>query len=325
MTRPYALDHLAPELREVAGQLPPPDYVDLAAARHLVAAMQQYLPPVDTTGVESEDRTIAGPGGQLPLRIYRPTGPGAGLRAALVFLHWGGFVLGDLDTEHSRCVRLARDIGLVVVSVDYRLAPEHPYPAALDDVDTAFRWVVSQADDLGVDPGRVAVGGTSAGAGLAAALTLRLRDVDGPRPAAVYLGYPVLDDSCSTPSAAAFTSTPNWSSPANELMWGYYLSDGTAPNAYAAPARAVDLSGLPPHYLWTAEFDPLRDEGLAYALRLIAAGVVVELHHVPGTVHGYDGLPIPGGVISTAHVSQRDFLIRVLGASTARADERVDG
>ena len=322
MTRPYGLSQLVPELRGVAAQLPPPNYEDLAAARQLVAAMQRYLPPVDTTGVTFDNQTIVGSGGDLPIRVYRPVGPAAVLRSALVFLHWGGFVLGDLDTEHGRCVRLSRDAGLVVVSVDYRLAPEYPYPGGLDDA--ALRWIVDHADDLNVDASRVGVGGTSAGAGLAAGLALRLRDTHGPQPAAVHLGYPVLDDRRSTPSATAFPSTPNWSSPANEKMWSYYLPDREAPDIYAAPARATDLSGLPPHYVWTAEFDPLRDEGLAYAVHLVDAGVDAELHHVAGTIHGYDGLPISAGVITTAHASQRDFLARTLAAATP-IEKQADG
>lgn len=313
MTRPYVLPALLPELRDVAAQLPPPDYDDLAAAREMVAAMSRYLPAVDTTGVTIKDRVIQrSDKSDLPVRVYRPSEQAATARPALIFLHWGGFVLGDLDTEHGRCVRLCRDAGLVVVSVDYRLAPEHPYPAALDDADAALRWVFAEADVLGVEARRIGVGGTSAGAGLAAGLALRTRDRGGPRVAAVYLGYPVLDDRRTTPSSTAFPATPNWASPANERMWEYYLSGDRAADTYAAPARATELSGLPAHFIWTAEFDPLRDEGLAYAIALISAGVEVELHHVPGTVHGYDGLPIPSRTIAGAHADQAAFLTRKL-------------
>lgn len=306
MPRPYTLDALEPELRPLARALGPPDYTDLAAAREGVRQMQRFGPPVDTSGLSVDDRSIPSASGdaEVHVRLYVPedaTAPEAlrdSQRPALVFMHWGGFVLGDLDTEHARCARLAQQVGLVVVSVDYRLAPEHPYPAGLDDAGAALGWVHAEAHTLGVDRSRIAVGGTSAGAGLAAALALRMRDAQRagtpsvPTIAFQYLGYPVLDDRCQTGSARIYASTPNWAAEANRRMWELYLTptDRTSPPPYAAPARARDLDDLPPTYLWTAEFDPLRDEGADYAVALSEAGVQVEHHAFPRSVHGFDAM-----------------------------------
>jgi acetyl esterase len=304
MSRAYSLDALDPELRQVAAMTPPPVYDDLPVARRMVAQMQQYLPPVDESGVDWDEQHIPGPvdAPDVKVRLYRPERrpqPGA----ALVFFHWGGFVLGDLTTEHARCVLLAREVGCLVVSVDYRLAPEHPFPHGLEDCYAALQWTAVHADELGVDPARIAVGGTSAGGGLAAAVALLARDRGGPAIALQYLGYPVLDDRMDTASANAFVATPNWTASANRLMWRYYLgAQGGNTSAYAAPAHADDVTGLPPAYLWTAEFDPLRDEGLAYAERLLRAGVAVDLRNYAGTFHGFD--QVPGATI--ARLAQQD-------------------
>ncbi|MEL7168018.1 MAG: alpha/beta hydrolase [Bacteroidota bacterium] len=323
MPRLYAVDALDPELRPLARALPPPDYSNLAAAREGVRQMARFGPPVDVSQLAVTDSTVPGFDGapDVPVRVYAPepeTAPEAvvdGRRPALVFMHWGGFVLGDLNTEHARCARLARAVGAVVVSVDYRLAPEHPYPAGLDDSHAALAWVHSEADALGVDRERIAVGGTSAGAGLAAALALRARDARRADPAAPavafqYLGYPVLDDRCQTGSARAYTDTPNWSAEANRRMWDLYLApeDRDAPPATAAPARARDLDGLPAAYLWTAEFDPLRDEGADYAQVLAEAGVEVEHHAFARAVHGFDA--VPGSPLAARAQAEQEAALR---------------
>lgn len=317
MIRAYSLESLDPELRQIAAMSPPPVYDDLPAARRMVAQMQQYLPPVDTSGVDWDERQIPGPDAapSIAVRIYRPNHrpqPGA----ALVFFHWGGFVLGDLTTEHARCVLLAREVGCLVVSVDYRLAPEHPFPHGLEDCYAALQWTAGHTAELGIDPARIAVGGTSAGGGLAAAVALLARDRGGPAIAMQYLGYPVLDDRMITESANAFTATPNWTAGANRLMWHYYLGGSSANRSpYAAPARADDLGGLPPAYLWTAEFDPLRDEGLAYAERLIRAGTAVDLRNYAGTFHGFD--QAPGATI--ARLAQHDQIVALRRSLAAGA------
>ena len=241
----------------------------------------------------------------VAVRIYRPHRA----KGAIVWLHGGGFVMGDLDTEHPWATRLADGSGAVVISVGYRLAPEHRFPAALDDAYAALAWTAEHAAELGIDPERIAVGGHSAGAGLAAAVALRARDQQGPPIRFQLLNQPELDDRQETWPARNFTDTPWMTRDKLAATWRHYLGS-TPATPYAAPARAADLSGLPPAYIATAEFDPLRDEGITYALRLLQAGVPVELHQWPGTFHGSQA-------ILSAEVSQRQ--IAELGAALRRA------
>ena len=200
-------------------------------------------------------------------------------------------MLGSIDSEHATNVALAKALQVVVVAVEYRLAPEHPYPAGLEDCYAALSWMSENADSLGVDPDRIAVYGQSAGGGLAAALALLARDRGGPSICFQFLGMPELDDRLQTTSMKNFTDTPLWSRPNAILSWEYYLQGEHKRGAddvpyYAAPARAADLSGLPPAYVTAQEFDPLRDEDLIYAMRLLEAGVSAEVHMFPGTFHG---------------------------------------
>lgn len=285
----YAFD---PELVEmaalVAGRAAPTDAV---AARVETNAMFAVLPEPDVSGLAIENREIPGPAGDpdVPVRIYVPHERAATPTPAILYIHGGGFFVGSIDTEHGGSAALARELGVVVVSVEYRLAPEHPYPAGLEDCYAALEWLHGAAAELGVDTARVAVNGGSAGGGLSAALALLARDRGGPAICFQYLGIPELDDRLDTPSMRAFVDTPMWSRPAAEKSWEWYLGDlwgGDDIPYTAAPARAQDLSGLPPAYVSVMEFDPLRDEGLDYAVRMIRAGVQVELHHFPGTFHG---------------------------------------
>uniref|UniRef100_UPI00373FCE44 alpha/beta hydrolase n=1 Tax=Mycobacterium avium TaxID=1764 RepID=UPI00373FCE44 len=205
---------------------------------------------------------------------------------AVIYCHAGGFALGNLDTDHRQCVELARRGRCTVVSVDYRLAPEHPYPAALQDAGTVLRWVHAEAAALGVDPARLAVAGSSAGAALAACLA----HPDGSLPAVVFqlLHQPVLDDR-ATGSKARFRTSPAFDGEAAELMWRYYLGP-TAGSAAAVPARRPELAGLPPALITCAEIDPFRDEAIDYARRLLDAGVCTELHVFARACHGFDSL-----------------------------------
>ena len=254
--------------------------------------------------MEIEDRTVpADP--DVPVRIYRPHRA----QGAIVWLHGGGFVMGDLETEHPWAVRVADGSGAVVVSVGYRRAPEQRFPAALDDAYVALAWTAGHAAELGIDPGRIAVGGHAAGAGLAAAVALRARDQQGPPISFQLLNQPELDDRQETWSARNFTRTPFMTRDKVTASWRHYL--GSAPaSPYAAPALADDLSGLPPACITSAEFDPNRDEAIGYAQRLLQAGVPVELHQWPGTFHGSQA-------ILSADVSQRQ--IAELGATLRRA------
>ncbi|WP_424887002.1 alpha/beta hydrolase [Streptomyces sp. XH2] len=283
-----------PELEAFIPLLPKVDMTDVAGTRRNFDELAATRPAPDTSGLEIEDRTVpAEPG--VPVRIYRPQRA----RGAVVWLHGGGFVFGGLDAEHPWATRIASDSGAVVISVGYRRAPEHRFPAALDDAYAVLTWAAEHAHELGIDPDRIAVGGHSAGANLAAAMTLRARDEQGPPVRFQLLNEPILDDRHETWSARNFTATP-WNNRAIRIaVMDYYLGSRPA-TPYAAPARATDLSGLPPAYIATAEFDPNRDEAIEYAQRLLQAGTSVELHQWPGTFHG-------SLAILSAEVSQRQI------------------
>ena len=197
-------------------------------------------------------------------------------------------MLGNLDTDHRQCVELARRGRCSVVSLDYRLSPEYPYPAALDDTVTVLNWVRANAHELGVDPSRIAVAGSSAGGALAACLAQR--SADGSLPPLVFqmLHQPVLDDR-ATGSKTEFEATPAFDGPAAGLMWRHYLGP-TAPSAESVPARRNQLHGLPATFITCSDIDPLRDEALDYAVRLLRAGIATELHVFAGTCHGFDSL-----------------------------------
>jgi acetyl esterase/lipase len=238
------------------------------------------------------DQFIPGPEGapDVGVRIYDAPGR-TDPAPCLVYFHGGGFIAGDLDTEDVRCVRLANDVVCVVVSVDYRLAPQHPFPAAIDDCYAALLWTASMVENLGIDATRLGVGGPSAGGALAAAIALMARDRGGPALAFQLLVYPCLDDRAQTVSMR-FVGTPIVDGGSIAWLWNAYLGeDRSNVSPYAAPARADELGGLPPAYVMTAELDPLRDEGIEYAMRLLHAGVSVELHQFAGAFHGFDLLP----------------------------------
>ncbi|MFC7327032.1 alpha/beta hydrolase [Marinactinospora rubrisoli] len=285
----YAID---PELRAWLDLMPRVDITDIAALRRAeeaaAAELSRYEPVIP---VHHRDVPIPGPGGAPPVRarIYTPVDRADEL-PGLLYLHGGGFVLGSVDGFHPEASRVAGELGAVVVSVDYRLAPEHPFPAGVADCFAALTWAAEHAGELGIDPTRLGVGGESAGGGLAAAVALLARDRGGPEPCFQYLGIPELDDRLDTPSMRDFVDTPLWDRRSAELSWDYYLGPGVRGGAgvspYAAPARAADLSGLPPACVTACQYDPLRDEGLEYARRLIQAGVPTELFHYPGTFHG---------------------------------------
>jgi acetyl esterase/lipase len=293
-----------PELAAALALQPMQSIEDLEAAR---ALQRQLLASADDDEVEGIDELeitdhVVPPselGAQVRVRTYVPLAFPRPLPAVL-YLHSGGFVLGSIEGEHARAASLAITVGAILVSVEYRLAPEHPYPAALDDCYAALCWMAANADELGIDPGRVAVAGSSSGACLAAALALLSRDRGGPHLCFQLLNAPVLDDRLDTPSMTEFTDTPVWDRQSALLSWRHYLGEGPRDDIpyYAAPARADDLSGLPPAYIATSEFDPLRDEGILYGLRLLQAGVAAEIHNFPGAYHGSE-------VVETAEISRR--------------------
>ena len=237
-----------------------------------------------------ENQVIPGPGGDIPVRIYTPNGDGP--FPSLVFYHGGGWVIGDLDTVDVPCRLLANRANCVVVSVDYRLAPEHKFPAAADDAYAAAKWVVENGPSIKVDSSRVAVGGDSAGGNLAAVVSLMARDKNEIDLAYQLLIYPVTNHSYETVSYRDNADGYLLTKDSMIWFWDHYLrnpQDGE--NPYASPLKAEDLSGLPPALVITAEFDPLRDEGEAYAQRLKEAGVSVEETRYNGMIHGFFWMP----------------------------------
>ncbi len=281
------------ELAAVVAQLPVFEPAGPAESRARARAYSTDRPAAPgRDGLAIAERLVPGPPGADPVRVrvYRARGETAP-RPAVVYIHGGGFIAGDLDTEEVRCVRFAGEADCVVVSVDYRLAPEHRYPAALDDCDAVLGWTAASADALGVDADRIGLAGASSGGNLAAATALRARDRGEPAVAFQLLVYPTLDDRRTTASQQ-FVGTPMVDGRDCERCWDYYLgADRADVSPYAAPGRAADLTGLPPTYLMTAELDPLRDEGIEFATRLLAAGVSVDLHQFAGAFHGFDLFP----------------------------------
>ncbi|MGD0299001.1 MAG: alpha/beta hydrolase [Bryobacteraceae bacterium] len=237
-----------------------------------------------------ENLRIPGPDGEIPIRIYTPDAPAP--RPALVYFHGGGWVVCDLDTHDVVCTAMARRAGAVVVAVDYRLAPEHKFPAAVTDSYAATAWVASNAEKLGIDPKRISVGGDSAGGNLAAVVSLKSRDEDGPAIAFQVMVYPVTDlSSYDTPSYREFGENHYLTKSEMEWFRGHYLrSMEDARDPHASPLLALDLSELPPALIITAECDPLRDEGQAYAKRLEYDGVPVTYTCYAGMIHPFFSL-----------------------------------
>lgn len=277
-----AFDRLAPALQQLA-----PDRADLSldalgpTRESLNQRRRETALTVDVSGVDVADGVV----GTVPVRFYRG---GPSPAPAVVYCHSGAFVLGNLDTDHRQCVEFARRGGCTVVSVAYRLAPENPYPAAVDDATAALVWVAENAGQLDVDKDRLAVAGSSAGAALAAGLAQRAAAGEVPEIVFQLLHQPVLDDRV-TASKEEFVDTPGFDGPATQLMWRYYLSGAPATSA-AVPGRSDELAGMAGAFVSCSELDPLRDEALDYARRLSAAGIETELHVFETTCHGFDSL-----------------------------------
>lgn len=272
------MDRLDPVLRAVATTRANLAPEALGATRESLNQRRRAAAvDTDTTGVRISDHVA----GSVPVRIYRG---GPSPAPVVVYCHAGAFVLGNLDIDHRQCVELARRGRCSVVSLDYRLAPEHSYPAAIDDAVAVLTWVRANASELDTDVSRLAVAGSSAGAALAACLAQRA----GADVVFQLLHQPVLDDRV-TASKTEFAASPAFDGPAAELMWRHYLG-GASPSADAVPARRGELVGMAKAFISCAEIDPLRDEALDYAARLLRAGVATELHVFAGTCHGFDSL-----------------------------------
>ncbi|WAB82925.1 alpha/beta hydrolase [Microcella daejeonensis] len=243
------------------------------------------------------------------IRLHRP--PGADHGGAIVHIHGGGFFMGSAELYDDVCRELASATGCAVLAVDYRLAPEHPYPAGLDDCTAAWHRVVGLAESLGIDRDRLGLYGESAGAALAIGVCDRLRSTSERMPAILVLHEPVTDDRLDHLSSQRFTATPIWNRSLAEWSWSVYLGEHyAAPPAEAAPARLADFLGFPPTFISTRDLDPLRDEGLALARRMIDDEVPVELRHYAGTLHGtlgFAGAPVRERILRDAaeYVSER--------------------
>lgn len=243
------------------------------------------LPVVPEANAHIEDRVIPGPGGNLAVRIYRPAAKGP--LGVLVYFHGGGWVLNSVDTHDHICRALANAAGCIVVSVDYRLAPEHKFPAAIEDAFAATCWAAANAANFGGDPKRLAVGGDSSGGNLAAVTALLCRDRQGPKLCHQLLIYPVTDYNFETESYQQNAKGYVLTKRSMQWFWQHYLpNEASGANPYASPLRA-DLHSLPPALVITAEYDPLRDDGEAYAARLKEAGVPVECTQYAGMIHGF--------------------------------------
>jgi acetyl esterase len=265
----------------------PASEAPVADTRAMYRGMRVAAPQIEVGHVE--DRRIPGAGSEIPVRIYTPRGRGP--HPVLVNFHGGGWVIGDLDTADAVCREMCRLVGCVVVSVDYRLAPEHRFPAAVDDCYAATVWVASHAAELDVDPRRLAVGGESAGGNLAAVVALLARDRGGPAIAVQLLCYPVLSAAMDTPSYRENGEGYLLTRDTMRWFWAQYCPRAADRSlATASPARAARFDGLPDAIVVTAEFDPLRDEGQAYAAQLRAAGNRVEYVCHDGLIHDFLGL-----------------------------------
>ena len=287
-----------------------PDIVARRAAVTGLLAMME-LPP--NPRVAQQDRTVAGPAGQpdISVRVYRPvdaTGPLPGI----YYIHGGGMVLGDVAGEDANASMLCDQVNAVVVSVEYRLAPEHPHPAPVEDCYAGLVWTAAHAAELGIDPDRLSIYGASAGGGLALGTALIARDRGGPTLCFMMPIYPMIDDTNSTPSSHEITDIGIWDRDGNREAWAWYLGDGQ-PDPYAAPTRAPDVSGLPPAYIDVGTVDLFRDEDIAFAQRLMQAGVPTELHISPGSYHASE-LFAPEAALSQRIWARRlEALRRALG------------
>ncbi len=302
-----ALDFFPVELMTAIGDDPP-------KAREMFQPLWDALADeLLNSPVTIEERTIPSPDGDIGVVIYQPPTPAP--RGGLLWIHGGGYIVGS-GRNDPHGIGFAEHVGCTVVSVDYRLAPESTYKEAISDCFGALCWLADNADALGVDPARIAIGGASAGGGLSAALALYNRDHKGPDLAYQLLIYPMIDDRHDSPSGYAITHPTVWNRALSLKAWKMYLgaeygSDKVSP--YAAAARAGDLSGLPPALVTVGMLDLFRDENIDYAQRLMAAGVPTDLQVYPGMYHGAEMSVMDAAVSTRMRAAYRDALLRAIG------------
>jgi acetyl esterase len=299
-------------LDAIAASPPPPEGASVAEARaNAHAMMEMSFSALQEPGpdvAQQTDHQVPVDGGEITVRVYRPEGEAP--FPCHLYIHGGGFWLGNLDMSDDFCKAVAVGASCVVVSVDYRLAPEAKFPVPAEDCYAALQWVVDHAGDLGVDPGRISVGGGSAGGNLSAVTALLARDRNGPPLVLQVLEIPVTDLTMSQPSVRSNGAGYMLTTEAMAAYRDHYLADpADATNPYASPLLAEDLTGLPPAVVMTAEFDPLRDEGEAYAKRLEEAGVPVSLTRWEGQFHGSQMM---GKLIPEESAAYLDAVVRAL-------------
>lgn len=297
------LDAMAaqPDAPKISDQTP-----EMGRAMYL--GMSQMLEPQNIEIGAIENRNIPGPAGEIPVRIYTPLNAASGPLPVIVFFHGGGWVIGDLDTHDALCRTLSNETGAKVIAVHYRLAPEHKFPAAVEDCDAAVKWVSANAASLGVDANRIAVAGDSAGGNLSAVVSQLSLPADAPSIRFQLLIYPAVDANANTPSYVENgegyfleKSTMDW-------FFGHYASGADANDTRLSPLRANSFAGLPAAYVVTAGYDPLRDEGKLYADALSAAGVAVEYVNYPGMAHGFFNMQ---GVLDTSREAVKAAAVAV--------------
>lgn len=282
----------------------------------MTADVNATLPKVE--GITQEDRLVPGPEGapDVGIRIYKPAGR-AKNRPGFFWIHGGGYVLGTLDGDDYGIKLRMKAVGCVTVSVDYRRAPEAPFPGPVEDCYSALKWMFENADELGVDRSRIAIGGASAGGGLAAGLALLVRDRGEMAPIFQLLIYPMIDDSNVAPASDTLPDTYIWSRAKNRFGWTSYLGrepGGEGISPYAAAYRARDLAGLPPAIIVVGDLDLFVDEDMEYARRLIGAGIPTELHVYPGAYHGFNGFAPEATVSRLCNITCTKALKKALGA-----------
>lgn len=307
-------DQIHPELRAIYRRIPSVplhNRLFIGVANALQALMPRKLPQVD--GLEITDIPLGG--GYS--RLYRPTPVGSG--AGLLWIHGGGYIIGNAALNDRECIALARELGLTVLSAEYRLAPRHPFPAGLDDCFEAWQTLLAKAPDWGIDPQRLAIAGQSAGGGLAAGLAQRIRDAGGVQPAAQILMYPMIDDRTAADHNLDGVRHRLWNNRNNRGAWAHYLNqpaglDSAPP--YAAPARTEDLSKLPPAWIGVGEADLFFQEDCEYAQRLRDQGTPCELHTTPQAPHAFDIIVADAPVSKAFCDSYKRFLARALAIET---------
>lgn len=285
---------------------------DVVARRATVQGILGSMEVPDNPNVTKVDRSVPGPDGEpdITVRVYTPVNAG-GTLPGIYYIHGGGMILGDIAGEDANATMMCEAVGAVVVSVEYRLAPEHPHPAPVEDCYAGLQWTAKNAAELGIDPDRLAIYGGSAGGGLTLGTALLARDRGGPALSFMMPIYPMIDDRNETASSHEITDIGIWDRAGNVEAWQWYLG-GKEADQYAAPTRAQDLSGLPPAFIDVGTVDLFRDEDIAFAQRLMQAGVPTELHINPGSYHAAETFAPDSALAKRIWAMRFDALRRAL-------------